>query len=205
MLYLFLFYVTINVSFAQSQEEYECDSNFEACGSPEQTGGEGNGGRSVLVQATDLRDTSQEGDDYDGDGIEDNVDNCMRDENPFQLDTDGDGIGDMCDNCLRVYNPEQLDSNNNGRGNLCDSYEEHDAYVYISPCPDLGMYEYCGSDQGVGLLEDDFILIEKSTDVGIDDEMFIKQKNGCNSFTSLTPVRNLIIFLTALVFIRRRN
>lgn len=134
MRYLFLFCIMINVSFAQSQNEYECDSNFEACGSPEQSGGGGNGGRSVLVQATDLGDTYQEGDDYDGDGIEDNIDNCMRIKNEFQLDSDGDGIGDMCDNCLYVFNPEQINSNDSYAGDACDRPEEHDAIVFEDPC-----------------------------------------------------------------------
>ena len=35
--------------------------------------------------------------DSDGDGIVDNLDNCIETANPNQLDTDGDSIGDVCD------------------------------------------------------------------------------------------------------------
>lgn len=37
------------------------------------------------------------GNDQDGDGVEDSVDNCPQDPNPDQADGDGDGIGDVCD------------------------------------------------------------------------------------------------------------
>jgi len=35
--------------------------------------------------------------DADGDGVNDDVDNCPADANPNQTDTDGDGVGDACD------------------------------------------------------------------------------------------------------------
>jgi len=36
--------------------------------------------------------------DVDGDGVADDLDNCMRTSNPSQADVDGNGIGDACDN-----------------------------------------------------------------------------------------------------------
>lgn len=137
----------ITTSFAQEQPGFECDNTFGPCGTPEQSGGAGEGGRSVLVQATDLGDTYQNADDYDGDGIEDDIDNCMRIKNPFQLDMDGDGIGDMCDNCLRVFNPSQRNSNESYAGDACDQPEEHHDVIFQDPCmvyPEL--YE-CGFDE----------------------------------------------------------
>jgi Zn-dependent metalloprotease len=38
--------------------------------------------------------------DTDGDGIFDNLDNCVNHFNPIQEDTDGDGRGDACDKCF---------------------------------------------------------------------------------------------------------
>ena len=137
--------LSFGFSFAQDQPGFECDNTFGPCGTPEQSGGGGGGGRSVLVQATDLGDTYQDADDYDGDGIEDNVDNCMRIENPFQLDSDGDGVGDMCDNCLYMFNPTQENSNESYAGDACDVPEKHDAIEYEDPCtvyPELNVCFY---------------------------------------------------------------
>jgi len=37
------------------------------------------------------------GEDFDGDGVGDNSDNCSEASNPSQDDTDGDGCGNLCD------------------------------------------------------------------------------------------------------------
>ena len=37
--------------------------------------------------------------DYDGDGIPDNIDNCLNGSNPTQADSDGDAVGNDCDQC----------------------------------------------------------------------------------------------------------
>jgi hypothetical protein len=48
--------------------------------------------------------------DLDGDGVEDELDNCPRVANTGQEDADGDDVGDACDNCASTHNPDQLDS-----------------------------------------------------------------------------------------------
>ncbi|MEZ4943202.1 MAG: T9SS type A sorting domain-containing protein [Saprospiraceae bacterium] len=43
--------------------------------------------------------------DSDGDGVYDDVDNCLETANPDQADEDGDGIGDTCDACPVIPDP----------------------------------------------------------------------------------------------------
>jgi hypothetical protein len=60
-------------------------------------------------------------DDADGDGVCDDIDNCLLTANPDQEDVDGDGVGDTCDNCVNTTNPNQLDSDSDGIGDTCDN------------------------------------------------------------------------------------
>jgi len=48
-------------------------------------------------------------DDFDLDGVPNEVDNCISVANGDQVDTDNDGWGDACDNCAELYNPSQRD------------------------------------------------------------------------------------------------
>jgi len=63
-------------------------------------------------------------DDADGDGIEDELDNCPMVRNPQQVDSDQDGIGDLCDNCAFVANSDQGDRDGDGLGDACDNCPE---------------------------------------------------------------------------------
>ncbi len=100
-----------------------------------------NGRLFILQMRVDtLYDPGPPGPDQDGDGIEDDCDNCLTIPNPEQVDTDGDGLGDTCDvcpldpnndidgdgvcgdvdNCPNNYNPGQEDTDGDGLGNTCD-------------------------------------------------------------------------------------
>ena len=130
---LTLFVFMNNISWGQS---YECDNNFEQCGTPEQSGGGGGGKGSVLISNTDLGDSYQHADDYDDDGIEDPSDNCVRQPNPQQYDRDGDGRGDMCDNCLYDWNPEQENRDGDSFGDACDEDIDNDQILNSADeCP----------------------------------------------------------------------
>ena len=58
--------------------------------------------------------------DTDGDGIDDDTDNCKDDPNPDQQDSDNDTVGDACDICIDTPDPFQEDYNGNGIGDCCD-------------------------------------------------------------------------------------
>jgi hypothetical protein len=80
--------------------------------------------------------TSRVGD-FDKDGIENQLDNCVYQPNFDQRDTDLDSIGDICDsdldgdgvnnendNCPELPNAEQEDSDSDGIGDVCASLDQ---------------------------------------------------------------------------------
>ena len=79
-----------------------------------------------------------ENNDWDNDGILNNIDNCILTPNSDQADKDDwhctqispgveicnwryDGIGNACDNCPSSYNPDQRDSDKDEVGDICDN------------------------------------------------------------------------------------
>lgn len=110
--------------FASQAMAGECVSGN--CGTPMQSGGGCGCGCSILVAMTDRGDTYQFADDQDGDGLEDDYDNCPFISNFDQADSDADNIGDACDNCATFANTNQLDSNSNGQGDACDPDDDGD-------------------------------------------------------------------------------
>ncbi|MEM7246488.1 MAG: thrombospondin type 3 repeat-containing protein [Acidobacteriota bacterium] len=57
--------------------------------------------------------------DDDGDGVNNESDNCLGLHNPSQDDGDGDGVGDGCDNCPAQFNGNQEDTDLDGIGDAC--------------------------------------------------------------------------------------
>ncbi|GEM_PF-2134198 len=77
--------------------------------------------------------------DNDGDGVDDEIDNCPGIANSGQEDLDEDGAGDACDNCIALSNPDQTDSDGDGIGDACDD------------CPDIAdPYQLDSDGDGVG-------------------------------------------------------
>ena len=90
-------------------------------------------------------------DDTDGDGVNDDVDNCPDIENSNQLDTDDDTFGDVCDNCPDAMNIGQLDDDADGVGDLCENdLEVLDVCEYgVSPLCGFGLScQVNNDDQG---------------------------------------------------------
>src|SRR4051794_12688527 len=87
--------------------------------------------------------------DTDGDGVNDNVDNCVAIANANQANNDGDTQGDVCDdnddtdlvldaqdNCDFVANQDQADTDSDGQGDACDADDDADGVLDGSDnCP----------------------------------------------------------------------
>lgn len=76
--------------------------------------------------------------DTDGDGVADNVDNCVNVANTNQADADNDGVGDACDNCPNAANPTQSDNDLDGLGDACDPVPNNNSIVLEVPGGCLG-------------------------------------------------------------------
>jgi len=123
---------------AFAQTEGECGTGF--CGTPKNNGGGGGGGGggAILVNNTDIGLTYSTSDDFDGDGYEDDFDNCPFRPNRDQADSDGDGHGDVCDNCKSVANADQLDTDGDGIGDACDPDIDNDGVLNAADnCPSV--------------------------------------------------------------------
>ena len=141
----------------------ECPNGI--CGVPDQSGGneapcvEGGvcnctppGCVAILVAMTDNGVTYQFADDQDGDGWEDEYDNCAFSFNDEQLDADGDGVGDTCDVCSALFNPTQLDLDADKIGDECDADIDGDMIGndldVCAKVPDLAQVNTDGDDLG---------------------------------------------------------
>ncbi|MFN3200586.1 MAG: fibrinogen-like YCDxxxxGGGW domain-containing protein [Bradymonadia bacterium] len=115
--------------------------------------------------------------DSDGDGINDDVDNCPNHANADQSNTDGDATGDVCDacpndgtndadndgvcqdvdNCPTVSNADQLDDNGDGYGDACVSTAANidptatlGNDIIIGPNAVIGSYANIGDGANIG-------------------------------------------------------
>tara|TARA_A100001015_G_scaffold260965_1_gene306097 strand:+ start:2322 stop:3482 length:1161 start_codon:yes stop_codon:yes gene_type:complete len=59
--------------------------------------------------------------DFDGDGLNNRVDNCPFVSNPSQKDTDTDRVGNQCDNAPQTKNVRQSDLDRDGVGDIIDN------------------------------------------------------------------------------------
>ena len=105
--------------------------------------------------------------DSDGDGINDDLDNCPVVNNTDQADLDSDGLGNVCDtdldgdnisneqdNCPLVHNSSQKDYDEDNQGDVCDSDDDNDGCLDANDANPMSNLEttikigFC--DTGVG-------------------------------------------------------
>lgn len=193
-----------NASYGQS---YECDNNYNDCGTPEQSGG-GGGKGSILIANTDLGDSYQHADDYDDDGIEDSSDNCMRYPNTDQFDRDGDGAGDMCDNCLYDYNENQLDIDGDGFGDICDDDIDGDGILnFEDECITLWGQSCQINKEKLHENNLESHDNEKELNNYDKDQYYIQEinNNSCNQRENPNAIWTLLILLISFLFIGNRR
>jgi len=112
---------------------------------------------STPLYEVDWQDNPNYNNDFDGDGVLNNIDNCPFKSNPDQSDidsdlkgdvcdlnnevknynekdTDQDGIPDSLDNCPFIYNPKQIDSNADKKGDLCSDDDKDGVIGYRDNC-----------------------------------------------------------------------
>jgi len=104
--------------------------------------------------------------DLDGDGVQNDIDNCPNVFNPDQANFDDDSYGNACDpdddndevldsqdNCQYDFNPDQYDFDNDGVGDVCDTDVDGDGVVEaVDACLDTALgdvvnEEGCSIDQ----------------------------------------------------------
>ena len=199
---LILFIFMNNISHGQS---YECDNNFEDCGTPNQSGGGGGGGGSILIANTDLGDSYQHADDYDDDGVEDPSDNCIRYPNPQQHDRDGDGRGDMCDNCLNVWNPQQENVDGDNLGDVCDNDIDNDQILNdVDECPYHWGSSSCFNDYTIQQQENTTFKFDETSN-NVENISIIESKENCSQ-NNLTPdFFYYLLFLSIILFRKKVN
>ena len=71
-----------------------------------------------------------------------------RENNPLytKADTDGDGVVDELDNCVNVKNPEQIDIDGNKKGDKCDDFDKDGVINDKDNCPNHPNYKQIDTD-----------------------------------------------------------
>ncbi|WGD33495.1 thrombospondin type 3 repeat-containing protein [Olleya sp. YS] len=129
--------------------------------------------------------------DEDGDGITNDVDNCVNTPNADQADADGNGIGDACqdtdgdgildinDNCPTLANADQADADGNGIGDACEDSDGDGVFDATDNCPDTPNADQAdGNGNGIGDVCDTSYLDADNISLEVVSETCEGENNG---------------------------
>jgi hypothetical protein len=106
----------------------------------------------ILMVLVSAAGTAGYADDYDLDGVDDAVDNCLEVENPNQVDSDGDGLGDYCDHTFDIVDSVVVNPGIAAAGFLNPG--EVDVYSLDLPVPGAIRIASTGNTDTKGFLRD---------------------------------------------------
>ncbi|RAJ15034.1 thrombospondin type 3 repeat-containing protein [Olleya aquimaris] len=145
-------------------------------------------GRGVFSGSFDALDPDG---DEDGDGITNDVDNCINTPNADQADADGNGIGDACqdtdgdgildinDNCPTIANTDQADADGNGIGDACEDSDGDGIFDAVDNCPDTPNADQAdGNGDGIGDVCDTSYLDADNISIEVVSETCEGENNG---------------------------
>ncbi len=131
--------------------------------------------------------------DTDGDGVADNVDNCVNVANTNQADADNDGVGDACDNCPNDANANQADGDGDGVGDACDNCPQ-DANANQLDSDGDGIGDACeqaalpARSSTIAITDDDRRLVVVNRDANTVSLIEVRDANGNDVATKLAEV-----------------
>ena len=146
--------------------------------------------------------------DEDGDGVINDIDNCINTANADQADVDNNGIGDVCqdtdndgildinDNCPTTANPDQADADGDGVGDACQDTDNDGIFDDVDNCLDTSNADQADTNgNGIGDVCDTSYTNSNNISLEIISETCAGENNG----TIVVNVNETYVVYTATV------